>query len=107
MKAAEKLTAKIGQGKPGPGRPKGVPNKSTGLLKDAILKAAAAADPTATDASQRSLEGYLQWAAKEVPGPFLGLLGKVLPMTLAGEGGGNLVVEIIRLGHGKNPPSGE
>jgi hypothetical protein len=28
-----------GDGTPGPGRPKGVPNKSTALLKDAILKA--------------------------------------------------------------------
>jgi len=26
---------------PGPGRPKGMPNKTTALLKDAILKAAA------------------------------------------------------------------
>jgi hypothetical protein len=28
-----------GDGTPGPGRPKGVPNKATALLKDAILKA--------------------------------------------------------------------
>ena len=40
-----------GDGTPGPGRPKGVPNKATALLKDAILKAAeplAAASPTAS-----------------------------------------------------------
>jgi hypothetical protein len=43
MVEAEKETPKIGQGKPGPGRPKGLPNKTTALLKDAILKAASVA----------------------------------------------------------------
>lgn len=64
-----------------------MPNKSTQLLKDAILKAAAMADPTPEDGAEGSLVGYLKWAARETPGPFLGLLGKVLPMQLAGEDG--------------------
>lgn len=34
------------------------------------------------------LVGYLQQQAKDNPGPFLALLGKVLPMQIAGEGGG-------------------
>jgi hypothetical protein len=67
----------------GKGRPKGSANKTTKLLKDAILFAAQSADPSAENPSQRSLEGYLAWAAKETPGPFLGLLGKVLPMQIA------------------------
>lgn len=67
-----------------PGRPKGVPNKTTALLKDAIIMAAT----NSGDASgQNGLEGYLQWASKEQPGPFLGLLGKVLPLQLANDDG--------------------
>lgn len=69
-----------------PGRPKGVPNKSTQLLKDAILKAAEEAG------GKEGLVGYLKKQAKDNPGPFLALIGKVLPMQVTGEGGGPLVV---------------
>lgn len=69
---------------PGPGRPKGSVNKTTALLKDAILKAAAMADPAATLDAEGTLEGYLKWAAKETPGPFLSLVGKVLPLQVSG-----------------------
>lgn len=68
----------IGKGKPGPGRPKGVPNKTTQLLKDAILQAA-------TDAGEGNMVAYLTQQAKDNPGPFLSLLGKVLPMQVAGD----------------------
>lgn len=67
------------------GRPKGVPNKTTQLLKDAILKAA-------TDAGEGDMAAYLQKQAEENPGPFMALLGKVLPMQVTGEGGGALAV---------------
>ncbi len=60
-----------------PGRPKGVPNKSTALLKDAILMAADRAHP-------KGIVGYLQQQAIENPGPFIALLGKVLPMQVTG-----------------------
>lgn len=36
---AEKQTAGIGKGTPGPGRKKGVPNKQTAAVKDMILAA--------------------------------------------------------------------
>jgi hypothetical protein len=72
---ADKKTAKIGEGKPGPGRPKGMPNKSTALLKDAILKAA-------TDAGNGDMSAYLLKQATDNAGPFLALLGKVLPMQV-------------------------
>jgi len=65
-----------------PGRPKGSPNKTTGLLKDAILEAAT---NKGDGEGKNGLVGYLQWAAKEHPGPFIGLLGKVLPLTIAGD----------------------
>ena len=73
--------AKIGQGAPGPGRPKGVPNKITTALKDAILQAAAAAG------GEEGLVGYLTTQASENPQSFLPLLGKVLPMQVQHEGG--------------------
>ena len=73
---------KLFAGKAGPGRPKGVPNKSTTLLKDAILEAATAAGDKA------GLVGYLTTQARDNPQSFLPLLGKVLPLQLTGEDGG-------------------
>ena len=58
------------------GRPKGSPNKITALLKDAILKAG----------GEDGMVGYLRSQAKENPGPFMALLGKVLPMQIEGNG---------------------
>lgn len=62
----------------GKGRVKGVPNKTTALLKDAILKAAENAG------GKDGLVGYLQTQATANPGPFMALLGKVLPMQVTG-----------------------
>ena len=73
-----------------PGRPKGSPNKTTALLKDAILQAAERAG------DKEGMIGYLHTQAVANPGPFMGLLGKVLPMQVTGEGGGSLVVEIVK-----------
>ena len=67
------------------GRKKGTPNKTTALLKDAILQAA-------TNAGGGDLTTYLQVQAQENPGPFMSLLGKVLPMQVTGEDGGPLQV---------------
>lgn len=72
--AANKQTGKNGaRGKPGPGRPKGSVNKTTALLKDAILQAAADAG------GKGGMVAYLTLQARENPGPFMSLLGKVLP----------------------------
>ena len=57
------------------GRPKGALNKTTALLKDAILKAA-------EDAGDGDMALYLEKQARENPGPFMALLGKVLPMQV-------------------------
>lgn len=71
----------IGKGKAGPGRPKGSVNRTTGLLKDAILQAAQKAGGDGPD----GMVEYLTAQAKENPGPFMSLLGKVLPMTVVGD----------------------
>lgn len=76
---AVKQSAGIGKGTPGPGRKKGVPNKTTALLKDAIIKAAEAAG------GDDGLVGYLEKQAAKNPGPFMALLGKVLPMQVSGD----------------------
>lgn len=60
------------------GRKKGTPNKTTALLKDAILKAA-------TDAGNGDMAKYLHIQALANPGPFMALLGKVLPMQIQGD----------------------
>ena len=73
-----------------PGRPKGSPNKTTALLKDAILKAAESAG------GSQGMVGYLQVQAMENPGPFMALLGKVLPMQVTGSNDGPLQVVIQR-----------
>lgn len=72
----------------GMGRPKGAVNKTTALLKDAILKAA-------TDAGNGDMAAYLEKQALENPGPFMSLLGKVLPMQVTGPDGGALEVSVI------------
>lgn len=74
-----KKTPKIGEGKAGPGRPKGLPNKTTALLKDAILQAAEAAG------GKEGIVGYLTQQAKDEPSAFMTLIGKVLPMQVAGD----------------------
>lgn len=77
--------------KPGPGRPKGTPNKVNQELKEMILQALDKAGGVQ----------YLKDRAIDTPGPFLALVGKVLPMTVQGTGeNGAHVVEIVRFGVG-------
>jgi len=75
-------------GNMGKGRRKGVPNKTTALLKDAILTAAEQAG------GKEGLVGYLKKQAKEEPVSFLNLLGKVLPMQIQGDADNPLVLKV-------------
>ena len=80
----------VNRGNAGKGRPKGSRNKTTALLKDAILQAATQAG------GKDGLIGYLRLQAEANPGPFLSLLGKVLPMQVAGDPDAPLVHVIER-----------
>jgi hypothetical protein len=75
---------------PGPGRPKGSPNRLTKALKDAIILAAEEAgyDGEGKD----GLVGYLKHVADTDVKAFCGLLGRVLPMQIAGEDDGKVAV---------------
>lgn len=78
-------------GKKTGGRVKGTPNRTTALLKDAILKAAEEAG------GDEGLVGYLRIQAIANPGPFMSLLGKVLPMQVTGADGGPIKVTRVEL----------
>ena len=81
---------------PKPGRPKGSPNRTTALLKEAIIQAA---ELTGSDKAGRDgLVGYCQFLAKDEPKAFAQLLAKVLPMQVSGEDGGPVQVHIVRYG---------
>lgn len=78
----------------GPGRPKGVPNKTTAALKDMILGAL-------------EQSGGVDYLVKRANDPrtasaFLTLVGKVLPMTVQGPGENGehvfqkIVIEVVQ-----------
>lgn len=73
-----------------PGNKRG-PAKQTKLLKDAILEAAEKAGGAG------GMVGYLTLQAMENPGPFMSLLGKVLPTQVTGDGGGPVAVITRRI----------
>ena len=65
--------AGLAQGK---GRPKGVPNKVNGLLKDLILQSLANVGGAA----------YLEKQARKNPNAYLALIGRVLPLQVKQDG---------------------
>ena len=67
------------------GRQAGTPNKMTRTLKEMILQALDDAGGVA----------YLQRQAEENPGPFLALVGKVLPMQVSGSDGGPIKINVV------------
>lgn len=89
----------------GAGRRVGQKDRVTLALKEAILLAAEeVGDRMAEAAAEKGetrtggLAGYLTMVATTDVKAFAGLLGRVLPMTIKGEGeSGGIVVEIVRM----------
>jgi hypothetical protein len=79
----------------GQGRPKGALNKTTSLLKEAILLAAE--QQGSNGAGKDGLAGYCQFLAEKEPRAFAQLLGKVLPMQVALDGITSPVVPVINV----------
>ena len=67
------------------GRRPGTPNKINRDLKEMILNALSDAGGSA----------YLARQAIETPAAFMALLGRVLPLQMAGDGGGAVIIEVI------------
>ena len=85
---------KVGLDRSKTGRAKGTPNKTTAVLKEAIILAA---EQIGEDTRGKDgLVGYLRMVAVEDVKAFSVLLGKVLPIQVAGEGGGPIGIEIIK-----------
>lgn len=76
---------RVGDGTPGPGRPKGMVNKMTTQLKELILGAL----------DEAGGQQYLVQQAHQNPVAFMALVGKVLPMTIKGDGTNPLTVQIL------------
>ena len=76
-------------GNRGKGRPKGVPNKTTTALKEAILLAAEKAGGSGGTVA------YLRQQAVDNPAAFMTLLGKVLPMQVQGDPSAPLVIKWV------------
>lgn len=94
MTTPGKSSKKVGVRPPnaGNGRPKGAVNKTTATLKEAILKAA---ELSGQDKKGKGgLVGYLQRVADNDMKAFSGLLGRVLPMQVTGEGGGPVAMSL-------------
>lgn len=74
------------RGNAGKGRPRGSRNKLSGQVKEMVLSAL----------DECGGVEYLVEQAKANPTAFLSLLGRVLPLTVSGDGGAPLMVTEIR-----------
>jgi len=68
--------------KAGPGRPKGSVNRTTGLIKDAILDAAREVGNEKSNTKTAGLKQYMKYLAHKEPKAFSSLLGRVIPLQI-------------------------
>lgn len=93
-KVAESSQTRRGGSKPGErrgGRKKGTPNKTTKLVKEAIIEAAEALGEDGK--GKNGTTGYLKTLAVKEPKAFATLLGRVLPMEVTGRDGEPITVK--------------
>lgn len=77
----------------GAGRKAGSPNKITTELKQTILDALEQSHP-------EGAIGYLKEQAVNNPNAFMTLIGKVLPLSVSGEGkDGSIIIEVVKHAH--------
>lgn len=80
-----KEPTQIGGGKPGPGRPPGVPNKFTGDLKEAILAGV-------NGSHEQGVAGFVLKLSWDTPTSAAALLGRLIPVSMIGTLDGTIVV---------------
>lgn len=68
-----------------PGRPKGIPNKINGEIREMIICALDGVGGV----------GYLMRQAEENPVAFMGLVGKVLPLQVTGANGKEITFTVV------------
>lgn len=91
--------------KPGPGRPKGVPNKLTVVLRTAIREACSNAGDVLAEEARKAGKpfksgggpaAYMEWLSRAEPRAFATLVGKLLPTQIVGDDeGGPVKIERI------------
>lgn len=102
---SDKQTAGIGKGTPGPGRPKGQPNRATSAVREAFRRL--------VEDNAEHLQDWLEAVAKDDPGEALSLTARIAEFVIpklsrselhGGGDDGRLIIEIIKQG---TPPPGE
>ena len=90
-----KETPKIGEGAPGPGRPKGVPNRSTAAVREAIAKMAEDnaekfaewLEKVAQDSPEKACDIYLKAIEYHIP--------KLARTEVTGAENGPLTIKVV------------
>ena len=77
---------RIGKGKPGPGRPKGTPNKITANMREAFQQAFD---------GMGGVDALIAWGI-ENPSSFYPLASKLIPLQVTGKDGEELVLKFIQ-----------
>ena len=83
---------------PGPGRPKGVPNKFNGELKEAILAGV-------NGSHKLGVSGFVLKLSLDTPTSAAALLGRLIPVSMVGTLGGKIVVVHRDETAGDEPPA--